>query len=618
MGLQFTAALQQCLTAAWARGVPQPFAITGWMRNNSTSTAAVASHGDISEETSFNSLESVDASHSYAISFAPFTQTDGGAIPAVGATFVAALFGPTSIVLDIGGTRTTHAWSPSGSVAFDVVAIGRSVSSTYFDYLNAILEHVALYDALPSEAQLDALRGLTIAPSDIPGCRSWHPFKGSLVDLIGDFTWTPQNLDTPTYVDLGIEYAVGLSVTYNRNGATGGAVPIDASSPYDEGDTVVVLSNTGSLVRPGYTFGGWNTAADGSGTARAPSTAFAMPASSVVLYAQWIKSAYVINHEDVDASILSNAQVAAAAALKVYFEHASTGDDIVGNTDSIATGLNNDSTQDAGLHLLYDVNNRYTTGKDHGESAYDASWFSTHNGLQDNMRGNPTPATKVSGFVSSLGTMAAVVDVALYKYCWIDVWSDTTGYISDGAAAASSDISTVTGLETTYGIAIPLVTMPIERDQSFAARQAYNDALRTYCAANNHWLFDLADMECWDTTRHVDGNSREVAVSSYVVTDGGHLSTTGALRVANAWWVLLANIASPPVPPAPTSEGVRMISAYMPTQRVAALPGTGVEGIIYVVEPGNASWTWYGGAYHIYESRPVSIAHPRRLGDNPA
>jgi len=66
-------------------------------------------------------------------------------------------------------------------------------------------------------------------------------------------------------------------VTYNGNGNTGGTVPVDASSPYAQGATVTVLGNTGGLAREGFTFNGWNTAADESGTSYAPGAEFAMP-----------------------------------------------------------------------------------------------------------------------------------------------------------------------------------------------------------------------------------------------------------------------------------------------------------------------------------------------------
>ena len=60
------------------------------------------------------------------------------------------------------------------------------------------------------------------------------------------------------------------TVTYDGNSSTGGDRPGRRVSPYTTGATVTVLGNTGTLVKTGYTFAGWNTAANGSGTAYAP------------------------------------------------------------------------------------------------------------------------------------------------------------------------------------------------------------------------------------------------------------------------------------------------------------------------------------------------------------
>jgi len=82
------------------------------------------------------------------------------------------------------------------------------------------------------------------------------------------------------------------TVTYNGNGSTGGSVPVDASSPYLQGATVTVLTK-GTLVKTGYTFDGWNTAANGSGTDRAAGSTFAMGTANVILYAQWEEEGFV-------------------------------------------------------------------------------------------------------------------------------------------------------------------------------------------------------------------------------------------------------------------------------------------------------------------------------------
>ena len=76
------------------------------------------------------------------------------------------------------------------------------------------------------------------------------------------------------------------ALTYMGNGATGGSVPADSGTNWIY-DTVVTLhGNTGGLARPGHTFAGWNTQADGSGTAYAPGATVTMRAA-LTLYAQW-------------------------------------------------------------------------------------------------------------------------------------------------------------------------------------------------------------------------------------------------------------------------------------------------------------------------------------------
>ena len=78
------------------------------------------------------------------------------------------------------------------------------------------------------------------------------------------------------------------TVSYNGNVNTGGVATTDSSSPYTSGTTVTVLGNSGSLVKSGYTFFGWNTEIDGSGTSYLVNSTFSMPSYNVTLYAEWI------------------------------------------------------------------------------------------------------------------------------------------------------------------------------------------------------------------------------------------------------------------------------------------------------------------------------------------
>ena len=75
------------------------------------------------------------------------------------------------------------------------------------------------------------------------------------------------------------------AMTYDGNGADGGSAPADGNV-YSSGATVTVPGNTGGLVRTNYNFNGWNTAADGSGTAYTPASSFTV-SGNTALYAQW-------------------------------------------------------------------------------------------------------------------------------------------------------------------------------------------------------------------------------------------------------------------------------------------------------------------------------------------
>ena len=89
-------------------------------------------------------------------------------------------------------------------------------------------------------------------------------------------------------------------VTYNDNNATSGTVPTDATN-YESYTVITVPDNTGNLARIGYTFAGWNTAANGSGINFAPGATFTIY-GNVTLYAKWTPINYTVrfhkNHDD--------------------------------------------------------------------------------------------------------------------------------------------------------------------------------------------------------------------------------------------------------------------------------------------------------------------------------
>jgi uncharacterized repeat protein (TIGR02543 family) len=117
--------------------------------------------------------------------------------------------------------------------------------------------------------------------------RSGFTFSGW--NTASDGSGTPYSpTDTFTISEDTILYAQWTplyTVTYDGNTNTGGTAPVDGSSPYTSGSTVTVLDDN-TLAKTGYTFNGWNTSADGSGTSYSPTDTFPI-GGNTTLYAQW-------------------------------------------------------------------------------------------------------------------------------------------------------------------------------------------------------------------------------------------------------------------------------------------------------------------------------------------
>ena len=99
----------------------------------------------------------------------------------------------------------------------------------------------------------------------------------------GGAVYTPTN--TAGFTLYAQWTAITYSITYNSNSPTTGTVPANGSYTYG-GVAYTIATNSGTLARTGFTFSGWNTAANGSGTTYAVSTSYSS-AGSLTLFAQW-------------------------------------------------------------------------------------------------------------------------------------------------------------------------------------------------------------------------------------------------------------------------------------------------------------------------------------------
>jgi uncharacterized repeat protein (TIGR02543 family) len=107
--------------------------------------------------------------------------------------------------------------------------------------------------------------------------------NGTGTDYSPSATFTIENNTTlyAKWIPVG-----SYTLSYSGNSNTSGSAPLDPGNPYAGGSTVTVLGNSGSLNRTSFSFSGWNTAADGSGTGYDPADTFTINADTT-LYASW-------------------------------------------------------------------------------------------------------------------------------------------------------------------------------------------------------------------------------------------------------------------------------------------------------------------------------------------
>jgi len=208
--------------------------------------------------------------------------------------------------------------------------------------------------------------------------------------------------------------------------------------------------------------------------------------------------AIVADHRATDLGPVPEAAIANAAGLRLLLRHASVG----GN---ISSGLDTLHAQDA---------------------KYDRSLWDFQN------RGNPGWQEKVDDLVAEAAAQASSFDVLTMKFCYIDPDASFT-YYRDA----------LLGLEATApSKRFVWWTIPIETSGD-TARQAFNDQVRAYAAANGRLLFDIADIESHDAAgvKRTDTSGRELLRDEWT-SDGGHLNGAGSVRVARALWWLMARI----------------------------------------------------------------------------
>ena len=125
----------------------------------------------------------------------------------------------------------------------------------------------------------------------------------SASDILTNYEATSETFYPPTY-----------TMTYNANGATSGSVPANGS--YESGSAPTTVStNSGTLARTGYSFSGWNSSADGTGTTYAAGSGTYSSNANVTLYAKWAPNSLDVTFNSQSGTLVAGTTVQVGATL---------------------------------------------------------------------------------------------------------------------------------------------------------------------------------------------------------------------------------------------------------------------------------------------------------------
>lgn len=241
--------------------------------------------------------------------------------------------------------------------------------------------------------------------------------------------------------------------------------------------------------------------------------------------------AAVIDHNAANAvSDYSQSTMDKIGNLNYFFSHASVGGNMV-------NGLNALHGSNSGFYQFQSAD---------GSGMPPASALDGR--VYENGRGNPGWNEKLSlfdGYLAKDG-WAGKVDLAMDKFCYIDQ-----------EASADAYLSFMQGLEKKLagsGTRLVYATMPLTTDSDGGniLRNNFNNTVRSFVAgSSDRLLFDIADIEAWDTSgiQHTfsSGGVTYQQLSDGFSSDGGHLNDLGSQRVALGFYAV-ANASLAPIP----------------------------------------------------------------------
>lgn len=171
--------------------------------------------------------------------------------------------------------------------------VGQTVEFEIPKVTYTVSERSLSYDANGGEGAIDSATGVageSVTVAENVFTRNDYTFTGWNTQADGtgtaykpgdSFTLTE---DTVLYAQWSKNAPAQVKVSYNANGGAGTMEPVTG----DVGSKIVIQQS--GFTRSEYTFTGWNTQADGKGTAYKAGDSFTLTDKDTVLYAQWSKN----------------------------------------------------------------------------------------------------------------------------------------------------------------------------------------------------------------------------------------------------------------------------------------------------------------------------------------
>lgn len=339
-------------------------------------------------------------------------------------------------------------------------------------------------------------------------------------------------------------YAQWEAIPYNLTFDAQGGGAVSAHNNIAAG-TDIELTDT---VRAGYTFLGWDTAANGTGTRYTNGNVFTMPTSNVTLYAIWVQR-ITVSYNTQGGSSASASSGNLGSSVNLRNAPTRSGYTFVGwNTAADGSGQSRNAgssyvlpSSDITLYAIWEDSDGITLVT---ENAAPNAGDANDDGVLDSQQAS------VSSFESTVTG----------KPVSLAITSDDECFIGSAAVKASSDL----GTDAAYTYPLGLLDFTVEcGNDGFTAtiKQYFYDAptadfvLRKYI--NSQYIpIDGATME----RQTIAG--RQVLVVAYNVTDGGPLDADGEVNG------VIVDPAGPArsvvVPGAPNTGFARQIATSLP------------------------------------------------------